>query len=100
MGKELDRLLQSIEEAGGFRDACTVFQKNKVEELEEGIRNLSGKCRMWRVNFHSSVVLYVHVHEHVLMSSTWFYFHLHGRTKVDSHALPKYASNMAYGERF
>ncbi|KAJ4723997.1 nuclear pore complex protein [Melia azedarach] len=48
MGKELDRLLQSIEEAGGFRDACTVFQKNKVEELEEGIRNLSGKCRMWR----------------------------------------------------
>ncbi|KDO54529.1 hypothetical protein CISIN_1g000229mg [Citrus sinensis] len=48
MTKELDMLLQSIEETGGFRDACTVFQRQKVEELEEGIGSLSEKCGMWR----------------------------------------------------
>lgn len=48
MAKELDMLLQSIEETGGFRDACTVFQKHKVEELEEGLGSLSEKCGMWR----------------------------------------------------
>lgn len=48
MTRELDMLLQSIEETGGFRDACTVFQRQKVEELEEGIGSLSEKCGMWR----------------------------------------------------
>ncbi|KAJ0021493.1 hypothetical protein Pint_31483 [Pistacia integerrima] len=48
MTKELDALLQSIEERGGFRDACTISQMSKVQELEQGIGTLSEKCRMWR----------------------------------------------------
>lgn len=54
MTKELDALLQSIEERGGFRDACTVSQKSKVEELEQGIATLSEKCQMWRVIFRTN----------------------------------------------
>ncbi|KAL5794838.1 hypothetical protein ACOSP7_003432 [Xanthoceras sorbifolium] len=48
MAKELDMLLESIEETGGFRDACTVLQKNKVEALEQGLGTLSEKCRIWK----------------------------------------------------
>ncbi|ONH98938.1 hypothetical protein PRUPE_6G001200 [Prunus persica] len=48
MTKELDMLLQSIEEPGGFRDACTVNQKRSVEELERGIGTLSDRCRKWK----------------------------------------------------
>ncbi|XP_052887618.1 nuclear pore complex protein NUP214 isoform X3 [Gossypium arboreum] len=48
MAKELDTLLESIEEAGGFRDVCTVFQRSSVEELEHGIAVLSKKCRSWK----------------------------------------------------
>lgn len=55
MAKELDMLLLSIEETGGFRDACTVFQKHKVEELEKGLGSLSEKCGMWRVTVHSYI---------------------------------------------
>lgn len=51
MTKELDMLLQSIEEPGGFRDACTVNQKGSVEELERGIGTLSDRCRKWKVMF-------------------------------------------------
>ncbi|GLU19614.1 hypothetical protein SLE2022_358540 [Rubroshorea leprosula] len=48
MVKELDALLQSIEERGGFRDACTISQKSSVETLEQGMVSLSDKCRMWK----------------------------------------------------
>ncbi|XP_022730110.1 nuclear pore complex protein NUP214 isoform X2 [Durio zibethinus] len=48
MAKELDTLLESIEETGGFGDACTVFQKGSVEVLEQGIAFLSDKCRSWK----------------------------------------------------
>ncbi|KAK4843166.1 hypothetical protein QYF36_004823 [Acer negundo] len=48
MAKELDMLLESIQETGGFKDACTVLQKNKVEALEQGLGTLSGKCRIWK----------------------------------------------------
>ncbi|KAL5563783.1 hypothetical protein UlMin_033530 [Ulmus minor] len=48
MTKELDMLLHSIEKPGGFRDACTILQKNSVEVLEQGIGTLSDKCRKWR----------------------------------------------------
>ncbi|VVA31817.1 PREDICTED: nuclear pore complex [Prunus dulcis] len=48
MTKELDMLLQSIEEPGGFKDACTVNQKRSVEELERGIGTLSDRCRKWK----------------------------------------------------
>ena len=51
MAKELDTLLQCIEGPGGFRDACTIFQKTSVMELEQGIGTLSENCRMWRVMF-------------------------------------------------
>lgn len=51
MVKELDTLLQCIEGPGGFRDACTIFQKGSVMELEQGIDTLSEKCRMWQVIF-------------------------------------------------
>lgn len=51
MTKELDILLQSIEEKGGFRDACTILQKSSVESLEKGIATLSKKCQMWKVIF-------------------------------------------------
>ncbi|KAF2314580.1 hypothetical protein GH714_027753 [Hevea brasiliensis] len=47
MAKELDSLLQSIEEPGGFRDACTVSQRGSIEALEEHMQTLSEKCRMW-----------------------------------------------------
>ncbi|KAK6272823.1 hypothetical protein POUND7_009906 [Theobroma cacao] len=47
MAEELDTLLESIEETGGFRDACTVYQKSSVEALERGIAFLSDKCRRW-----------------------------------------------------
>lgn len=53
MTKELDILLQSIEEKGGFRDACTVLQKTAVESLEKGLAALSQKCIMWRVIFNT-----------------------------------------------
>ncbi|KAL6194998.1 hypothetical protein ACLB2K_030620 [Fragaria x ananassa] len=48
MTKELDMFLQSIEEPGGFRDACMVNQKNFVEELEREVGILSERCRMWK----------------------------------------------------
>ncbi|KAF3449046.1 hypothetical protein FNV43_RR09770 [Rhamnella rubrinervis] len=48
MKKELDILLQSIEEKGGFRDACTILQKSSVESLENGIVPLSKKCQIWK----------------------------------------------------
>ncbi|KAE8672042.1 Detected protein of unknown function [Hibiscus syriacus] len=48
MAKELDTLLESIEEPGGFRDACTISQRSSVEELDKGISVLSEKCRSWK----------------------------------------------------
>lgn len=51
MTKELDMFLQSIEEPGGFRDACIVNQKSSVEELEREVGILSERCRMWKVMF-------------------------------------------------
>ncbi|XP_062015045.1 nuclear pore complex protein NUP214 isoform X2 [Rosa rugosa] len=48
MTKELDMFLQSIEEPGGFRDACIVSQKSSVEELEREVGILSERCRTWK----------------------------------------------------
>ncbi|XP_024199460.1 nuclear pore complex protein NUP214 isoform X1 [Rosa chinensis] len=48
MTKELDMFLQSIEEPGGFRDACIVSQKSSVEELEREVGVLSERCRTWK----------------------------------------------------
>lgn len=49
MTKELDVLLSSIEQPGGFRDASTVSHKKSVETAEQGIQKLSEKCRIWQV---------------------------------------------------
>lgn len=51
MTKELDMFLQSIEEPGGFRDACIVNQKSSIEELEREVGILSEGCRTWKVMF-------------------------------------------------
>uniref|UniRef100_A0A6N2K7D7 Uncharacterized protein n=1 Tax=Salix viminalis TaxID=40686 RepID=A0A6N2K7D7_SALVM len=45
LAKELDTLLECIEEKGGFRDACTVFLRGSVLTLEEGMGTLSENCR-------------------------------------------------------
>ncbi|KAJ6430782.1 hypothetical protein OIU84_018321 [Salix udensis] len=45
LAKELDTLLECIEEKGGFRDACTVFLRGSVLALEEGMGTLSENCR-------------------------------------------------------
>ncbi|KAF9686533.1 hypothetical protein SADUNF_Sadunf03G0168500 [Salix dunnii] len=44
LAKELDALLECIEEKGGFRDACTVFLRGSVLALEEGMGTLSENC--------------------------------------------------------
>lgn len=51
MVKELDALLDSIEEPGGFYDASVTARKPSVEELEEGIWLLSNRCHTWTVSF-------------------------------------------------
>ncbi|XP_022945173.1 nuclear pore complex protein NUP214 isoform X1 [Cucurbita moschata] len=48
MCEGLDMLLESIEEPGGFLDACTTFQKSSVEALELGLATLSDQCQIWR----------------------------------------------------
>ncbi|CAN0887469.1 Nuclear pore complex protein NUP214 [Linum grandiflorum] len=42
--KELDILLEGIQEKGGFRDACTVSLRSSIEALETGIGALSRNC--------------------------------------------------------
>ncbi|XP_020085926.1 nuclear pore complex protein NUP214 isoform X1 [Ananas comosus] len=46
MAKELDILLSSIEQEGGFWDACTVLQQTSVMTLEEGLQKLSAISRI------------------------------------------------------
>ncbi|KNA07375.1 hypothetical protein SOVF_172500 [Spinacia oleracea] len=48
MAKELDKLLESIEEEGGFKDICTAAHRNSLEVLEDGMNRLSERNRMWQ----------------------------------------------------
>ncbi|XP_057529539.1 nuclear pore complex protein NUP214 isoform X2 [Amaranthus tricolor] len=48
MTKELDKLLDSIEEIGGFRDACTTAHKSSLEALEVCMDRLSERNRIWQ----------------------------------------------------
>lgn len=48
MANELDKLLESIEKAGGFRDACTTAHRSSLEALEEGMDSLSERNREWQ----------------------------------------------------
>ncbi|KAL2928184.1 hypothetical protein RDABS01_028907 [Bienertia sinuspersici] len=49
MAIELDKLLESIEEAGGFKDVCTAAHRSSVKALEEGMDSLSERNRVWQV---------------------------------------------------
>ncbi|PIA53292.1 hypothetical protein AQUCO_00900103v1 [Aquilegia coerulea] len=48
MAKELDTLLSCIEGEGGFRDACIMSQESSVLKVEQGLENLTEKCRVWK----------------------------------------------------
>ncbi|XP_051142716.1 nuclear pore complex protein NUP214 [Andrographis paniculata] len=48
MAKNLDSLLEGIEEKGGFRDASITSQIERLAALEEDIWAFSNKCRVWR----------------------------------------------------
>ncbi|XP_060197392.1 nuclear pore complex protein NUP214 isoform X2 [Lycium barbarum] len=48
MARKLDSLLEGIEGEGGFRDASIRAHRSSVLALEEGIENVSEKCRIWR----------------------------------------------------
>ncbi|XVF78578.1 hypothetical protein PTKIN_Ptkin14bG0145700 [Pterospermum kingtungense] len=63
MTKELDTLLESIEETGGFRDACTVSEKSSVEQLEQGLAFLSDKCRSWKNIMDERLGKVEHLHD-------------------------------------
>ncbi|KAL2327625.1 hypothetical protein Fmac_021052 [Flemingia macrophylla] len=61
MTKELDLLLRSIEESGGFRDACTTSLQSSIEAAEQGMGALSKKCKILtcQVDEHHEEVHYL-----------------------------------------
>ncbi|KAE9601245.1 hypothetical protein Lal_00024059 [Lupinus albus] len=61
MTNELDLLLRSIEEAGGFRDACTRSLRSSIEAVEQGMDALSKNCKIQtcQVDEHLKEVQYL-----------------------------------------
>ncbi|WKA06734.1 hypothetical protein VitviT2T_024620 [Vitis vinifera] len=45
MAKELDTLLQCIKGPGGFRDACTIFQRSSVIELDASLQDITSRFK-------------------------------------------------------
>lgn len=60
MTKELDLLLKSIEEPGGFRDACTRSLQSSIEEVEQSMDTLSKQCKIRMVMFLCCLTLSFH----------------------------------------
>ncbi|XP_072960427.1 nuclear pore complex protein NUP214 isoform X2 [Typha angustifolia] len=56
MANELDTLLSYIEQEGGFRDACTVFQQASVLTLEKDLRNISQISQMCKNKVHEQLM--------------------------------------------
>ncbi|KAL8204673.1 hypothetical protein R6Q57_010296 [Mikania cordata] len=52
MAKELDTLLDSIEQPGGFYHTSVTVHKQSVAELEDGIMILSDRCQKWKDKMH------------------------------------------------
>ena len=71
MIKELDALLECIEEAGGFRDACTVLHRSSVLELEEDVEALFDRCRLWKVSSLDLFIRFYRPH-HCRVRHTYF----------------------------
>ena len=66
--------LQSIEEPGGFRDACIANQKSSVEELEREVGILYERCRTWKVMFPTYFLVIVFFRSSFIRSVCVCYF--------------------------
>jgi len=59
MANELDKLLECIEEEGGFIYACTTAHRGSLETLEDGMKSLSERTRVWKVITFIAFITYI-----------------------------------------
>ncbi|KAG0477530.1 hypothetical protein HPP92_014371 [Vanilla planifolia] len=70
MLKELDALLSSIECDGGFKDTCTIFQKNSLLSLEVGLGNLLGMLHYCKSEVENQLMEIQRLNNRMLQVST------------------------------